>query len=72
MVARSTAGVGLIVTETGNPVRRWPAAKRVGGMHAEEAIIAQAREREARYIEDIKAHPNAPRRFDDFLLVPGR
>ncbi len=37
-------------------------------MHKEDAIIAQARERERRYLASIKAHPASPRRFDDFLL----
>ena len=34
----------------------------------EASIIKQARARERRYIDSIKNHPNAPRKFDDFLL----
>jgi hypothetical protein len=34
----------------------------------EASIIKQARARERKYIDSIKAHPNAPRKFDDFVL----
>ncbi len=37
-------------------------------MHSEATIIAQARERERRYLAGIRNHPRSPRRFDDFLL----
>jgi hypothetical protein len=37
-------------------------------MPSEAAILAKARERERRFVADIKAHPGLPSRFDDFLI----
>ena len=37
-------------------------------MPSEATILAQARERERRFVADIKAHPDLPSRFDDFLV----
>ena len=37
-------------------------------MPTEHAIIAQARERERRFLATTKNHPGSPRQFDDLLL----